>query len=94
MTVFVVLMTAIMMLWLVSQLVRECAHEHTVSPAAAKAKMIVMNKKASIFYQSSRPSEGKQKDVEMTPRVFISYGPNLIIQCLVKKRKIVVYKIR
>ena len=76
MTVCVVLMTAIMMLWLVSQLVRECAHEHNVSPAAAKAKMIVMKKKASIFFQSRRPSEGKQNDVEMTPRVFVWSEPN------------------
>jgi len=61
-------------LWLVSQLVRECAHEHNVSPAAAKAMMIAM--KTSMFYQSRRPSEGKQNDVEMTPRVFVWSEPN------------------
>ena len=64
MTVCIVLMTTIMMLWLVSQLIRECAHEHNISKAAAKSIISEMKKRVSKVLRSRRASD--QNDVEMT----------------------------
>ena len=61
-TVFVVLITVVMMVWLVFQLLRECWHEKGTSVADLKEKVVVLRRRISSF--SPERARGEEKNEE------------------------------
>ena len=74
MTVFVVLLTTAMMVWLVAQLARECMHENNVSPAKVRKNVVALRKRlGSLIRGETKDVDGdvEMKDWEKNP-AFIS----------------------
>ena len=59
-TVFVVLMTVVMMVWLIAQLARECGHENAASVVEMQQKFVVLRRRLSRFRMSP---EARQRDI-------------------------------